>query len=61
MKIAISVFVVLLALIGGYFSYGYFASDLGQLIRNRKDSGISFGSMIKLIWNDLSRKFKGQK
>lgn len=61
MKIFILVFTLLAALIGSYFSYGIFASDLGQLISNKKDSGASTSSMVKFIWQELLDNFKSTK
>ena len=50
----------LLSIIGAYLFYGIFAENLGQLIKNKKDTGIPIRVQLKTIFQILLNKKRGK-
>lgn len=42
--------------IGAYFFYGIFAEQLGQLIKNKRESGMTITNQVKLMVNTIRGK-----
>lgn len=45
-----------IASIGGYFTYGLFAEDIGTIIKNKRETGISIRTQLKILIKQKRKK-----
>ena len=50
------VITLLLSIVGVYLFYGVFAENLGQLIKNKRDSGVPISLQLKNIFQMMLNK-----
>lgn len=45
-----------IASIGGYLTYGLFAEDMGSIIKNKRETGISIRTQLKILIKQKRKK-----
>ncbi|EOT48639.1 hypothetical protein IGK74_001694 [Enterococcus sp. AZ150] len=49
---------LVIVVIGAYFFYGIFAMQLGNMIRVKRETGLTYRSQISVSWSEFTKKFK---
>jgi uncharacterized membrane protein required for colicin V production len=58
MLLIISIISILAAAVLAYFFYGIFAVHIGEMLRIKKETGISILEQLKIVYSQLKAKIK---